>query len=151
MGLFGSDDTSIQLIDAKVSDAPISIELVSAAPNTDDSDYIKVEVRVTNNTDRKIDAYMLGFEFFTWFNDYQDHLNGYATGDIKPKKTVNAAWNYLILESSLTGSIVHYPFKVRFKDGEVWKAPVKDIEELVESTFRSAIDIDQEDLKKRRK
>lgn len=151
MGLFGKSDTPIKLISFKPNGANYSIEMLGAELSKDNDDYIVVSINIKNESDKVIDAVMIGFEFFTVFNDYQDHLKGYSLSDIKPGKQKIMTWKYLIYEASLIGGVIGYPYKVRYKDGVVWKADLKEIEQSVESEYATKIDIVEEEKKKRNK
>lgn len=144
-------DTPVKVVAFKPTGAPFTIKAMSASVNKNDSSYMDVSVRILNDSEKLIDAFMIGFEYFSVFNEYQDHLSGYSLTDVKSGKENNVLWSSYLYEAALVGNVIAYPYKVRFKDGEVWKADVNEIEKLLEENYNAKIDIIQEEKNKKKK
>jgi hypothetical protein len=147
----GKKDTPIKVVTFKPKGSPFFIKAIGSSVNKDDNSYLDVSVRILNEVDKEIDAFMIGFEFFSVFNEYQDHTSGYSLSDIKPAKEHVSNWKSYLSEASIVGSVVAYPYKVRFKDGEVWKADINEIEKLLEESYHTKVNIIQEEKNKKNK
>ena len=144
-------DTPVKVVAFKPTGSPFTIKALSSSLNKNDSSYLDISVRILNDSEKLIDAFMIGFEYFSVFNEYQDHLSGYSLTDVKPGKENNSLWLSYLYEAALVGNVVAYPYKVRFKDGEVWKADINEIEKLLEESYNTKVNIIEEEKNKKRK
>lgn len=149
MGFF-SVDTPIAVKNFNFQSAKFTLTMRSATVDPQDAQKILVSIDVRNDMEEVLDAYMVGFEFFSVFNEHSGHRGGYSLGDIKPGKTVTAKWSFLVFEPGLIGTVVAYPFKSRSKSGSVWIYDGTVIEDKIKELFQAEISIKTEENKRRK-
>ena len=88
-------------------------------------------VEYRNVTDRKIVAVVFGLLAFDIFDESQDTVHGYTLDDLEPDKSDSSTWTRRSSMPAAFHTGMAYVVKVRFEDGEIWKADLEGIVEQI--------------------
>jgi len=146
--MFSSSDTVISLFQLNPTDSPFKVAILGAFADSTNADYLIVIASVTNISDSVLDAYSVGFELFSVFNEHLIHTSGLRKQDLKPGKTVKYEFRFLVWDAYRIGSVFGYSFKSRLKDGRVWIVDPKVINHEIGNVYKLQIDIAEEERKK---
>ena len=115
------------------SNSPLEITSYSAKYQKGRGSYSRDGIRhraeYRNKSGRRVVAVQIGFVSFNVFNEFLDRMHGVSITEINPNQLEKGTWNATALAdfSFLTG--VAYISKVRFENGEIWRADLEYITE----------------------
>ena len=89
-------------------------------------------VEYRNITERKIVAVVFGLLAFDIFDESQDTLHGWSLDDLEPDVSENGTWTWSSSMAEAFHTGMAYVVKVRFEDGEIWKADLEDITKQIQ-------------------
>lgn len=110
-------------------------------------DEIRYEIKVKNNTDQSVEAYMVTFAVFDYFNERCTGTNGISHTKIKPKSTKTATWKDS--DYSAWQGLTGFAFisDIRLGDDTVIKANTEEIAQKISEILGNPVhseDLNQE-------
>ena len=92
----------------------------------EDEDHIFSIVEMKNTTDRDIEALAVTMMYYDPFNEKEDGVRGISTDLSKSGEIARGGWS-IYGKPDFVKTAIAFVSAVRFLDGEVWKADVKEV------------------------
>ena len=105
-------------------------ETSSSRYSSGNPDQIMHSVSYTNSSSKNIVALQIGLASFDAFNGFMGRFSGWATERVAVGETKKGEWNqrpYAAFSFKDYGTGVAYVNAVRFEDGSIWRANLKEV------------------------
>ena len=108
-----------------MDDAPIEI-LEFGKSRFEDEDHISSVVEIKNRVEKAIEALEVTMVYYDPFNEKEDGVRGISTKTLRAGVSARAGWS-TYGNPSFVKTAIAFVSAVRFLDGEVWKADIKEV------------------------